>query len=220
MEIQIILTSYLLRFMYGDRAFQDPLLLSLEIIKKAYNEGLYFVTSEKNIEYILENGVLPQRSIFVFAGIPSFQEVCIDLSPSEKLVALKILAPYEELAKFAYQEEDDKTLIGRCVDLSDAQMEKVELILDYHDKKLQYEIWEGTAKKVFNELEKEEIIHAFSQEIRNYHYTIINKLAYLRDSLVDFLQSSSSDKILDDAVTLQKVAQQYEILCGALSGRK
>ena len=35
MNIQIVLTDYILKFMYGDQTFQDQRLLSLEVMKKA-----------------------------------------------------------------------------------------------------------------------------------------------------------------------------------------
>ena len=55
MNVKIILTSYFLKFMYGDRAYDDPLLLSREIMKKAYNEGLYYISSNKNIDAVLKS---------------------------------------------------------------------------------------------------------------------------------------------------------------------
>ena len=33
--------------MFGENPFQDPFLLSREVIKKAYNEGLYFISNER-----------------------------------------------------------------------------------------------------------------------------------------------------------------------------
>ena len=37
MDIHILLTDYQLKFMYGERAFQDPILLSREVLKKAWS---------------------------------------------------------------------------------------------------------------------------------------------------------------------------------------
>ena len=84
--------------MYGDRAYDDPLLLSREIMKKAYHEGLYYISSNKNIDDILKDN--SKRTLYLFAGIPSFQDVCMNLFPREELYALKINIPYE--AKIAY----------------------------------------------------------------------------------------------------------------------
>ena len=68
MNVQIVLTSYLLTYMYGDLAFSSSLLLTREVIKKAYNEGLYYVSNEKNIDDILNEGNIKKEDCLLFLG--------------------------------------------------------------------------------------------------------------------------------------------------------
>ena len=82
MNVKIILTSYFLKFMYGDRAYDDPLLLSREIMKKAYNEGLYYISSNKNIVANLGvseiNGFKSSNIISVAKHFPGHGDTDID----------------------------------------------------------------------------------------------------------------------------------------------
>ena len=119
--------------MYGDRAYDDPLLLSREIMKKAYHEGLYYISSNKNIDDILKDN--SKRTLYLFAGIPSFQDVCMNLFPREELYALKINIPYEAMVNLKYDKEE-KVMAGEDVDVSHS--EKITLGLIYDAKDLHY----------------------------------------------------------------------------------
>ena len=125
MNVKIILTSYFLKFMYGDRAYDDPLLLSREIMKKAYHEGLYYISSNKNIDDILKDN--SKRTLYLFAGIPSFQDVCMNLFPREELYALKINIPYQAMVNLNYDDEEKVIKVAKVPELSsiDESVDKI-----------------------------------------------------------------------------------------------
>ncbi len=204
MEIKIILTSYFLTYMYGDRAYEDPLLLSREIIKKAYNDGLYYISSKKNIEGILKEK--NKRTLYVFAGIPTFQDVCMNLYPSEKLYALKIKLPYEVLARFEYDVQE-KVMIGQNISLTDTQ--KITLGLNYENEALSYK---ETKDEEILEPIPTEITKLFQKEIENYRYAILTSVEYLKNSLIKFLESERSKKLLEDEKNLELIKKCYEEL--------
>jgi len=199
--------------MYGDRAFQDPLLLSREVIKKAFLEGLFYISSEKNIERILKNKKLDNRTYYVFAGVPSFQEVCIDSSPNEKICALKVNLPYEELADFTYDNEE-KVLIKDHVSFENVTFEKNMLKLCYENSHLSYvPLLDGEdAKSNLSEVSSLEILKVFAKEIKNYQYAILNKIEFLRQVWDEFFRSQSSKAILDDMTILNDIKSSYEEL--------
>jgi len=205
MNIKILLTSYLLTYMYGDRVYEDPLLLGREVIKKAYNEGLYYISSEKNIENILKNPDR-KRSFLVFAGIPTFQEVCVDLSPSKKITALKINLPYETLASFNYIEEGESALENKNIPLKEEEIEKVSLHLSFQNNHLEY-----TEEETENlEENKEEILKFFQKEIESFRFAILNNIEYLREKLITFLESSDCKEALEKEETLKLIKECYE----------
>ena len=204
MIIKIILTSYFLKFMYGDRAYDDPLLLSREIMKKAYNEGLYYISSYKNIESMLQKK--PKRTLYLFAGIPSFQDVCMNLFPSEELWALKITIPYEALVDLKYDEEE-KVMVGKNVSIE--KSEKITLGLAYENNTLFYK--EKDEKYVYVP-DKDKIIKDFIHELESYQYTIKSSVEYLQKRLNTFLNSECSKALLDDVSSLNTIKECYEIL--------
>lgn len=190
--------------MYGDRAYEDPLLLSREIIKKAYNDGLYYISSKKNIEGILKEK--NKRTLYVFAGIPTFQDVCMNLYPSEKLYALKIKLPYEVLARFEYDVQE-KVMIGQNISLTDTQ--KITLGLNYENEALSYK---ETKDEEILEPIPTEITKLFQKEIENYRYAILTSVEYLKNSLIKFLESERSKKLLEDEKNLELIKKCYEEL--------
>src|SRR5574344_837114 len=94
--MHIQLTSYLLQFKYSDFAYEDPLLLSREIIKKAYNEGLYYIASSKEIDKIIKNKKISQNDISLYAGIPTLQDLSFGNEICSSFYALRICFPYED----------------------------------------------------------------------------------------------------------------------------
>ena len=204
MNVKIILTSYFLKFMYGDRAYDDPLLLSREIMKKAYHEGLYYISSNKNIDDILKDN--SKRTLYLFAGIPSFQDVCMNLFPREELYALKINIPYEAMVNLKYDKEE-KVMAGEDVDVSHS--EKITLGLIYDAKDLHYVLKE---ENYHYEPDKDQIIKEFIQELESYQYTIKSSVEYLQKRLNDFLTSDACKRALDDENTLNDIKECYEIL--------
>lgn len=204
MNLRIMLTSFSLTYMYGDRVYGYPFLLSREVIKKAYNEGLYFISSEKNIEDILNNPE-KKRSILVFAGIPTFQAVCVDLSPRKELTALKIKLPYEELAKFTYKKE---TLENEEMTIPKDSLEKVNLYLTFQNNELEY------LEKNLENLEEneEEILKYFAKEMESFRFAILNKVEYLKEKLESFLSSNVSKEFYEQEENLKMIKECYEEL--------
>lgn len=120
-----------------------PIFRKSELFFKCYNEGLYHITKEENIINILESGYLKASSkyqsygdkkVFLFAGIPTVEDVCINTSFKEKLVAIKINPTYEQLLTFIFRNKDDEAIayLGN-LSLTDKQIEIVYLGL-YKEK--------------------------------------------------------------------------------------
>lgn len=120
-----------------------PIFRKSELFFKCYNEGLYHMTKEENIINILESGYLKASSkyqsygdkkVFLFAGIPTVEDICINASFKEKLVAIKINPTNEELSAFIYRSKDDEAIAYQGnLTLTDKQIEIVYLGL-YKEK--------------------------------------------------------------------------------------
>ena len=209
MNIQIVLASYFLTYMYGDLVFQNSLLLTREVLKKAYNEGLYYISNEKNIENLLHNSESRKRRILAFSGIPSFEEVCMNLSPCKVIHAIKIILPYEELASFSYKEKKE-ILEKHIVDMDRVVFEKKILYLTCEDGILCYK--EFLENEDILEEKKEDILKHLKKEIENYKFAIENKINFLRKSFFEFLETETSKVILEDHKKLQEIKESYEEL--------
>lgn len=210
MNIQIILTSYLLKFMFGENPFQDPFLLSREVIKKAYNEGLYFISNERTVDAFLNEEENDRRgNLFVFAGIPSFEDICLNLSALPTLYAVKISLPYEVLADFQLEmSHGDMVLFKKNVLVSKECLEKVVMDLGFNQHKLEYHL--SSSNK--SEFSLSEAINFLAQNVKNYHYSIANKVKFLEDELNSFLNSQDGIKKLEKEENLQIVKEIYEEL--------
>lgn len=84
-------------------------ILKNEILKKAAQEGIYYITTEKQANKIIEESLINSPEPFYsyglkkpvfYAGIPSFSVSCNDLKLPKTLIAVKINIPYETLALF------------------------------------------------------------------------------------------------------------------------
>ena len=210
MNIQIILTSYLLKFMFGENPFQDPFLLSREVIKKAYNEGLYFISNERTIDAFLKEKESDRRgNLFVFAGIPNFEDICLNLSALPTLYAVKISLPYEVLVDFQLEtSHGDMVLFKENVSISKKFLEKVVLDLYFNHQKLEYRV--SSSNKEIVPLA--ETTRFFIQNIKNYHYAISNKVKFLEEEVTTFLNSQEGLKKLEKEENLQLVKEIYEEL--------
>ena len=210
MNIQIILTDYILKYMYGEQTFQDKRLLSLEVIKKAYQEGVFFVSKKRNIDEIVHHKRFKNKSIFVFAGIPSLEEAALDLSVLNEMYAVKLQIPYEVLADFSYDEES-KTLKKDSVVVDHFLPVKLRLVVS--DKQIFYEECEYNHEvEELSDQEKMELISFFRRGIEEYHYVLKKKLEELRFQLLKFLHSKDSLDALDDVNILNQLALIYEDL--------
>lgn len=214
MTIKIILTSYLLTYMYGDRVFQDPLLLSREVLKKSYQDSLYYISNEKNINAILKD-CSKKRHLFVFAGIPSFEEVCTDLYPNPVLMAIKIHLPYELFASFFYERDEECYLVKNDILIKESYLEKVYLTLAYEDNHLFYkETKVDEIKDITLSLTEEEICKIkkeFQSSIESYRYAIMTNIKYLKEKLITFLESCDSEA-LDNEELLPIIKESFETL--------
>ena len=210
MNVQIVLTSYLLKFMFGENPFQDPFLLSREVIKKAYNEGLYFISNERTVDAFLKERENDRfGNLFVFAGIPSFEDICLNLSALPKLYAIKISLPYEELIDFTLlMDQGDMILCKNNVQIKKEYLEKVLLDLSLEKNKLRYQL---ESEKPL-EIDLNEALTFLVHNVKNYHFAISNKLHFLEEELNDFLQTEEGLKKMEDEENLQIVKEIYEEL--------
>ena len=208
MNIQIILTSYLLKFMFGENPFQDPFLLSREVIKKAYNEGLYFISNERTIDAFLKEKESDRRgNLFVFAGIPNFEDICLNLSALPTLYAVKISLPYEVLVDFQLEtSHGDMVLFKENVSISKKCLEKVVLDLYFNHQKLEYRV--SSSNKEIVPLA--ETTRFFIQNIKNYHYAISNKVKFLEEEVTTSLNSQQGLKKIAKEENLQLIKEVNE----------
>lgn len=213
MDIHILLTDYQLKFMYGDRAFQDPILLSREVLKKAYHDGLYFIGREKVIDKICENKTFSTRSAFFFAGIPSIEEISLVNVVSPVLYAVKIELPYEILAMFSYGSFGGETVLKRKdISLQKYSLKKVCLHLKMMDKKPVYIEEKEMERTPFCLGEKEELKEYFLHSIKEYKFIVEKNLDALRKKLENFLNSPQGMWFMDSPDNLQRVKESYEDL--------
>lgn len=211
MNVQIILTDYLLKFMYGDQAFQDSLLLSREVLKKANAEGLYYISSKEMIDKITSSREFP-HNIFLFAGIPTLEEIALTQTIRPYLYALHIHIPYELLASFQLSSENQDTCLKGFLNPSDFTYEKVLLEYTSHQQKPVYQeiSWDAEKKEDFKASEKEEMMLYFSNSVKQYKYAIKNKLKYIREQWDIFFKAEWSVSYLEDKAFLQFAKQSYE----------
>lgn len=217
MDIHILLTDYQLKFMYGERAFQDPILLSREVLKKAYHEGLYFIGQEKVINKICQNKKFSTHSAFFFAGIPSMEEISLVSVISPVLYAVKIELPYEVLAMFSYDSFGGETVLKKeNVPLQEYEIKRVCFHLQMVDKKPVYVEKNETERMSFDLKEKEELIQYFYHSIKEYKFIIEKNLDALRKKLENFLNSPQGIWFMDSPDNLQRVKESYEDLVVAI----
>lgn len=84
-------------------------ILKNEIIKRAINEGLYFITDEEQANKIIEESLINspepiisyglKKPIF-YGGIPNFAVSCLDLNLPQVITAVKLEINYQTLALF------------------------------------------------------------------------------------------------------------------------
>lgn len=125
-----------------------PVLGKRDLLLKCYSEGLYHITTEENLSKILKAGYIKPSSffdsygskkVFMFSGIPSFEEVCSNIGGKSKLVAIKINPSYEQLSEFLYRDKNDKAITyNGNLSLNDKQIEIAYLGLYKNNDKLEY----------------------------------------------------------------------------------
>ena len=205
MNIHIVLTNYLLKFMYGDRAFQDPILLSREVLKKAYQEGLYFISPNKSIiDKIYEDKKFPNNNGFFFAGIPSITDVCLISSLCKEMYAIKLSLPYEELTSFTYStSRGEKVLYEKIDNLKSEYFSKTKLSLQVKDKTPLY--IESEEPSSLSYVEQVKMTDYFIHDITEYKYMIENSLDALKEKLNEIV-------LTNNLVNLEEVQTLYESL--------
>lgn len=128
--------------------FHAPISEKEELFIKCHKEGLFHITNENNLINILESGYLKASSkeisygnekVFLFAGIPSFEDICFNIGFKDKLVAVKINPTYEDLTSFIYRNKNDDAIayIGN-LNLTDKLIEIVYLGLHKENNKFIY----------------------------------------------------------------------------------
>lgn len=93
---------------------QSKTILKNEIIRRGVN-GLYYITTEKNADKIIEESLINSPEPFLsyglknpifYAGIPEFAVSCLDLKLPPIITAIKLEIPYETLALFQIESYD------------------------------------------------------------------------------------------------------------------
>lgn len=161
----------------------SSLLEKRDLMLKCYNEGLYHITSEENAKKILESGYLKASSnfssygskkVFMFAGIPSFEEACSNVEGKSKMVAIKIKPTYEQLTEFLYRSRNDNAIAYKGdLKLTDKQIEVVYLGLYEENETFKY--------KEINKDQYDTYLPNFSNE--KFKNKIIRKIKILKTSL-------------------------------------
>lgn len=203
--MHIQLTSYLLQFKYSDFAYEDPLLLSREIIKKAYNEGLYYIASSKEIDKIIKNKKISQNDISLYAGIPTLQDLSFGNEICSSFYALRICFPYEILASFNYA---NGGLFSNHVSLMNIPLKKECLKLEIVDDTPMYV--EDKSKYVLTRERQDMIKNYFIHDLKNDYYLIQSNINYLGEQLTNFLSSSECLNQLDNLDYLNYIKETYE----------
>ena len=203
MKLRINLSNYSLAYLMGDRVFQDSFLLSREIIKKAYQEKLYYISNKKNIEELIQHQN-SRKELLVYAGIPTFSEVCTESSPSKVLYAAKISLNYEDLAELKQKGE---FLEHPSIELE--SVEKTTLYLTIENGNLVYK--EGEEIPLDLTEPCEEVQKHFLNELQTFHYEFVKELEFMKRRITDFLKSEESRSRLRDEDTVQEMKEIYEM---------
>ncbi len=100
--------NFLVNFKLQPTLLSKPILKN-EIIKQAISQGVYFITTEENADKIIEESLINSPEPFFsyglkkalfYGGIPTFPVACLDMKLPIKMVAIKMNIPYETLALF------------------------------------------------------------------------------------------------------------------------
>lgn len=92
-----------------NKTLKSKAVLKNEIIKKAINEGIYFITDEENANRIIEESMISSPEPFIsyglkkpifYGGIPTLAVACCDLKLPQVITAVKLNISYETLALF------------------------------------------------------------------------------------------------------------------------
>lgn len=92
-----------------NKTLQSKVILKNEIVKKAINEGIYFVTDEENANRIIEESYISSPEPFIsyglkkpifYGGRPNLAVACFDLKLPQVITAIKLNISYETLALF------------------------------------------------------------------------------------------------------------------------
>jgi len=132
------------------KSFHSPVLTNENLVSKCLKEGLFHITDEKKLIDILESGYLKasnkeisygKEKVYFFAGIPTFEDVCFNISLKDKLVAIKINPTYEDLTSLIYRNRNDKAIAHENnLNLTDKLIEIVYLGLHKENNQFIYKI--------------------------------------------------------------------------------
>jgi len=132
-----------------NKSVNTPLIESRNSMIKAYSDGLYHITSDSAADAIIASEELHASSrfasygihkrCFFFAGVPDFDNVCVNCAPDQTLTAIRVHLPYEKLAEFDERSMNDGAITYKGdLSLEGARIEKVRLGLKEHDGELCY----------------------------------------------------------------------------------
>jgi hypothetical protein len=122
-------------------------ILKNEIIKRA-TKGIYFIKDEESIDKIIEESMISSPEPFIsyglkkpifYAGIPDFALACFDFKLPKILTAIKLDMPYERLALFQIEFQNNTYKLFYPNLLTEPlELKKVYLGLKIEDYKICY----------------------------------------------------------------------------------
>ena len=123
---------------------------SESMMKKIEEEGLIHFSSPMNIDEIMKSGKIKHSNIidsdltklksFFFAGVPSFEDLLINIPAYDVMSAVKIKPNKQQLSELRYRALDDRAVVkDGDFDFSPEQVERVWYGLKYNkDKRIIY----------------------------------------------------------------------------------
>lgn len=194
MKLEIILTNYIKKYSYTDLALSNIILLQREVMKKAYQDGLYFIGTKKELEN--------SNSIKLYPGLPSIEDI-LDTNLNKTLDTIKISLPYEDIMDFVYNSTRSKKALTKTIPLNKLKTKKVKL---YLDKDLTYK----EDKISLTKLDELIIINELSSNIKNYKYYIENNVNKLNEEVINFI--STNKKYIENEDNLETIKVILETL--------
>jgi len=154
-------------------------ILKNEIIKRAINDGIYYITTEENADKIIEESNIISIEPFIsyglkkpifYGGIPNLPVSIFDFKLPQVLTAIKIKVPYETLALFQIEmKQRAYKLYYPNFLLEEGDLKKVYLGLTIEDYKICY-------KEILEEKKDDYQVQVSKKQIKNIEKNLAKEL--------------------------------------------